>query len=107
LDTACSLALLQEVINSTGRKEHRRPEQGVFNTLPGKSIAIPLPFPPTSGRMSGLGEERRNSGTLNIRNEEGKMVALKAYRKAKGLCFKCGENGVRCIGMPLVYHYIY
>lgn len=42
--------------------------------------------------MLGMGEDHRVSNPTGSRTEESKMDVLKAYRKAKGLCFKCGER---------------
>jgi hypothetical protein len=83
LDTTCSLALLQEeVMTSTGRKEQRKFDAGLFNRASSKSGPLPLPLPP------GLGN--RSVG-FPVKGQDNKMATLKAYRKAKGLCFKCGE----------------
>jgi hypothetical protein len=84
LDTTCSLALLQEeVMTSTVRKDQRKFDAGLFNRASSKSGPLPLPLPP------GLGN--RSAG-FPVKGEDSKMAALKAYRKAKGLCFKCGER---------------
>lgn len=37
-------------------------------------------------------KDRRASTSVGARGEEDKMAALKAYRKANELCFKCGER---------------
>jgi hypothetical protein len=37
-------------------------------------------------------EERQGQAYINQRGEDNKMKALKAYRRVKGLCFKCGEH---------------
>lgn len=67
---------------------------------------MPLQLPPASGsEMLGMGEDRRVSNPTGSRTEESKMVVLKAYRKAKGLCFKCGERWGHSHAVRLVYHY--
>jgi hypothetical protein len=83
LDTTCSLALLQEeVMTSMGHKDQRKFDAGLFNHASSKLGPLPLPLPPSLGN--------RSAG-FPIKGEDSKMAALKAYRKAKGLCFKCGE----------------
>lgn len=86
LDAACSLALLQEdVLMHSGRREHRRQDGGGFSkplqkgtTMVGSSLSATtnrVAYPASASRL-----------------EDSKLTALKAYRKAKGLCFKCGEK---------------
>jgi hypothetical protein len=94
-DTACSLALLQEdVLLHSGRRDGRRTEFGAYSSRPSvKPTPMPLPLPPLGGnRAVSNTEERRGHGPQQRRRDEGKLSALKAYRKAKGLCFKCGNK---------------
>lgn len=44
------------------------------------------------GRNAQSTNDRRGGTTMNPRTDDGKLSALKAYRRAKGLCFKCGER---------------
>jgi len=53
---------------------------------------------------SNPGEERKNVEANRGRTGEDKLSALKSYRKAKGLCFKCGEKwhpGHKCQNVSL------
>ncbi|RLM74197.1 hypothetical protein C2845_PM15G12530 [Panicum miliaceum] len=105
LDTACSLAILQEdVIGQTSRRDSRRMD---FSPTPRpvmKPQPLPLPLPPqapqgSAGRPSAGGTSEGRKGAAYTRNSsavskgpDARMSALMAYRKAKGLCFKCGER---------------
>jgi hypothetical protein len=94
LDTACSLAMLQEdVLMHTGKRENRRVEISGYSKPPGKpnsvgvnSVAdlVSRGFPPYG--------EHRNTTSSGHKAEENKLAALKSYRRAKGLCFKCGKK---------------
>ena len=91
LDTACSLALLQEeVTGDFSKKEVKRVEflspvkqVGKFN-----SVTSPKnPSPPVSSEDRRAGDYTR---TPNNQSLENKLSALMKFRKAKGLCYKCG-----------------
>lgn len=106
LDTTCALGLLQEVLSNMGKREFKRFESVSFARLPSRAGPMPLQLPPASGsEMLGMGEDHRVSNPTGSRTEESKMVVLKAYRKAKGLCFKCGERWDHSHGVRPVYHY--
>jgi hypothetical protein len=94
LDTACSLAILQEdVLLKMGRREVKRPEFSSLARPPAKAVPMPLPLPPAiATRTSGTTEDRKSSGRYQNRGEDSKLSALRDYRRAKGLCFKCGER---------------
>jgi hypothetical protein len=94
LDTACSLAILQEdVLLHMGRREFRRPEFSCVSRTPVKAVPMPLPLPPVvATRISGTTEDRKSSGRYQSRGEDRKLSALRDYIRAKGLCFKCGER---------------
>lgn len=80
LDAAYDLALLHEELG-----------EGVtpMNSYMGsRSGAFPLPLPP-KGRQF---DDKRVSDTLKPVPTEDKWSALRTFRKAKGLCFVCGEH---------------
>lgn len=91
LDTACSLALLQEEV-----------ADGVFRDMPSSQAPrpldnnkfhgapLPLPQPPTRIVAPTGATDRR--GTEGARADNSKLKALRDYRRAHGLCFKCGEH---------------
>lgn len=91
LDTACSLALLQEevvdgVFRDASPSHAPRPPDVHKNS----SIPLPLPPPPTRVAVSAGATDRR--GTEGARADNSKIKALRDYRRAPGLCFKCGER---------------
>jgi hypothetical protein len=94
LDTACSLAMLQEdVLQHTRHREIKRSDFSNFSRTQTKSTPMPLPLPPFPvTRVSGATEERRSQQQHQNKGEDSKLSTLRAYRRAKGLCFKCGER---------------
>ncbi len=91
LDTACSLALLQEVSEPLKRKEFRRVDSNPWNKPPPKN-PLPLPLPPATDKSTpGITTEDRRLGAT-FRSTEDKMATLRAYRRARGLCDKCVEK---------------
>lgn len=97
LDTACSLALLQEeVLDSAKRREYRRSDQRILPKHPGPPrSALPLPLPPRGDKLPPviLPEERKLIDSTKSISE--KLSALKSYRRAKGLCDLCAEKWSR------------
>lgn len=88
LDTASTLAILQEeVLLGTSCKENRRVEVPVKSSLKmnnysyNQRLLEPIP-----------GEDRRPPGSSRSKPQNEKVAALMAYRKAKGLCYKCGAR---------------
>jgi hypothetical protein len=94
LDTTCSLAMLQEdVLLHTGHREMRRTDFSNFNFSPVKPAPMPLPLPPVANhRTTGNTGERRGSVQTTNKGDDGKLTTLRDYRRARGLCFKCGEK---------------
>ncbi|XP_073357893.1 uncharacterized protein [Aegilops tauschii subsp. strangulata] len=92
LDTACALALLQEEVADGGRAEPLRqhlprpPEAQIRANGP-----LPLPPPPTRPNATAPGATDRR-GTEAARVDTTKLKTLRDYRRARGLCFKCGEQ---------------
>lgn len=83
LDTACSLALLQEeALEGVVQSGVRRQDSGVYV----KSRPTPTPVLPTRTTS----EDK--VGAKSVRTREDKLLALKSYRRSKGLCFKSGER---------------
>ena len=90
LDTACSLALLQEEV-----ADGDLPYMRFSNTNQGPSHAVrstppsffSRPVTPVDGS-----EDRRGTDAARATSETSKIAALHQFRRAKGLCFKCGER---------------
>ncbi|CAD6218216.1 unnamed protein product [Miscanthus lutarioriparius] len=85
LDTACTVALLQEESASTTA---RVPRMGDWSSSSKSSsiprTALPLPLPPTRQDQNTSMAQAAPSVT------DAKLAAIKSYRRALGLCFKCG-----------------
>lgn len=109
LDTASSLALLQEGLTiDLSRKEVKRNEGGanfrVHNTktYSPSFVSSSATHSPSSSRNSlsyASPEEKRAVESQKSVSMEDKLTALRAYRKAKGLCYKCGmrwNSGHKC-----------
>lgn len=96
LDTACSLALLQEeAVKPTWHKEFKRSDGPSF--IKPSFIRGPLPLPPPP-RPAPPGapankqhpEERRpDHRRVSV---DDKLQSLCSYHKARGLCMRCGEK---------------
>ena len=94
LDSACVLAALQEeVADSSRRREFRRPDP----LIPPKSSArgplpLPAPRPPLPPSPTPATDRRGVESVRSSTSPEAKAAALRAYRRAMGLCHKCGEK---------------
>lgn len=96
LDTACSLAALQEDVGDGLRRERFIYEP---QSAPTSKADVPLPLPPpprATAPAPRTAEDRRSIEAARAGHGapagNGKVAALKAWRKARGLCFKCGER---------------
>jgi len=87
LDTASSLAILQEEV-LLGYPS-MNPRKTDFNSDYKQATQMGFSGSIAKGSESASHDKRvTNPGKRKVHNE--KLVALMAYRKAKGLCFKCG-----------------
>lgn len=108
LDTACTLALLQEEVSEQGNhREYRTSENSLFPKTATIKGALPLPPPPP----------RPNHPPLAARPAEATKLAtyvpplddrftLRSYNKARGLCVRCGEKwapGHKCSPVPQLH----
>lgn len=95
LDTAFVLAKLQEEVGDW-RRDSRKPE----SSFPHKAFSktpFPLPLPPKAS--SSKQDDSAPVSVSQARSADDKLAPLMAYRKAKGLCYKCGlpyTRGHRC-----------
>jgi hypothetical protein len=77
LDTACSLALLQEEAETSWRREYRKPDF-LFKVKP-SSVATPLPLPaPPLKQNKEVKPYVGQSADAGV-NTDNKMAALRAY----------------------------
>lgn len=100
LDTACSLALVQEEVQDGVRPDYGRFVEPVLRTAP--RIPIP-PVPhhqprpmttPAAVDRHGVEAARAANPEPNRKtaSEGSPLSTLRAYRRARGLCFKCGKR---------------
>jgi hypothetical protein len=94
LVTAVDLAILQEEVLETCRRETRREFSPGYRPIPRN--ALPLPPPPRGVPVPAprVEEKRVGEGSRHPQQED-KVAALRNYRKARGLCFTCGERWAR------------
>lgn len=90
LDTAVDLARLQEEVLEAIRRESRRPETSSSSRTTNFCSATVFPVgQPRTILAAGTRSDERMSRV------EDKVAALHAIRKAKGLCYTCGERWSR------------
>lgn len=92
LDTAVSLACLQEEVTEVLRPENKRSESSGPSRGGGKP-AWPLPLPLATARLSvgvpaGRVDDRRGTEAARAAGSDDKLAALWVYRRAKGICHK-------------------
>jgi hypothetical protein len=89
LDTACSLALLQEEVSEgDSASPPKQPDQRYIR-VPTKNYSPPHQM--AASRPPSRADDHRSSDTSRASADE-RITALRAYRCAKGLCYKCGER---------------
>jgi len=84
MDDACVLALFQEELVDPS---HRKSPSRAVPMLPQASVPNRGGRAPAGGAVAG--EERRPRGV------EDKLNTLRSYRRARGLCIRCGEKWSR------------
>ena len=92
LETAVSLALLQEEIGEEGDKLHSYNRNNAFARVNSKAFASSTFSAATKIRPSSTPEEKKTTEGAKHTTSAQKFQALKAYRRAMGLCFWCGEK---------------
>ena len=95
LDTACVLALLQEeVLDRNKSCDFPRAD---YSARSSAKVPLPLPLPPLSDKNlpQSASDGLRVPDPCRSRVSDDKLSALRAYRRAKGLCVKCAEKWSR------------
>lgn len=108
LETAVALAELQEEVIDMVRQDQeaafntkgQSPRTGKFMARPPMPVAMPFPSVISKGAPASPGagamDGRRNPDNARIpiasSSVDDKLRTLRAYRKARGLCFTCGER---------------
>ncbi|WVZ90409.1 hypothetical protein U9M48_036715 [Paspalum notatum var. saurae] len=96
LDHACSLALLQEEAASPSyRRDFRKSSTGMFNRHASAAGSLTLPGQQVSKVDKPVIEDSHRGEGFKRSVDQEKMAALRAYRRARGLCDKCAEKWSR------------
>ncbi|WVZ88489.1 hypothetical protein U9M48_035006 [Paspalum notatum var. saurae] len=92
LDSACVLAMMQEeVVEANRRAEYRKPEGN--GTLSKSWKGAPHPqLPARPGVGAATAEELKRTDNDRGQARDDKLAALRAFRRAKGLCQRCAEK---------------
>ena len=92
LDTACSLALWQEEALEPGRRRDVRRTDGFSLSKAPASKSVSSPGRP----VVSIADDKRQPDDRRIPprppNVDEKLQTLRSYRKARGLCIRCGER---------------
>jgi hypothetical protein len=88
LDTACTLALLQEEEATSHHRETSKPDAAFIPKPQSNATPLSLPSPPSWDKsLGGKGDEAKcNTDTTRPSPVDSKVAALHVYRRAKGLC---------------------
>jgi hypothetical protein len=94
-DTAMRLALLQEEVGTTSNQ--RAPRGGDWPAayqprLPAAATPLPLPPPPPHNDQEAVQATPTVAAAVNAPPTNQTLVAVKAYRRALGLCYKCNAK---------------
>jgi hypothetical protein len=97
LDTACTLALLQEEAAEPGRRKKIKKSDGFpFAKPPAAWGALPLPPPPPRPALPPALADMKPPEERRIINKpasmDDKLQSLRVYRCACGLCVRCAEK---------------
>lgn len=90
-DTACVLAQLQEDVTSQVYRKDNRRQVYTAAIKPVFKQAHVLPLPPVKPDKSPLPHTEETKG----RSLEEKLAALRAFKRARGLCERCADKWVR------------
>lgn len=97
LDTAVSMACTQEdTLEMHRRNGSRRYDPSSVGRSSGRT-AFPLLTPPgkTAPPLNGRAEEKRGAEPAKTGVADDRLAALRAYRRSRTLCVKCGDKWFR------------
>lgn len=103
LDTACSLALLQEAAESSRHPESAR---GVYSSASQSSMKAALTTSSGWEQSRGGVNDHTKPVVTSTTTQESKVASLRAYRRAKGLCQFCAKNGTKVTTNTVQLHAI-
>lgn len=91
LDSACTLALLQEeALEPDHRREFKKSDTSIFSKT--TNIKGALPLPPALPRPHVATDEKKVAPAVAGSSTDDKLSASCSYRKARGLCIRCGDK---------------
>lgn len=90
LNTACSLALLQEEVAGPLAAQQQRGGDWYAAYKPNFAARRPLPQPLPPPRADKAPQQA--AATPAVQQQDVKLAALKSYRHALSLCYKCGNK---------------
>lgn len=106
LDSACTLALLQEeALDQGGCKEFKCSEASPFSRTATIKGALPLPPPPCRPPAPPATIDDKRAAPKHTSIDD-KLSTLRSYRRARGLCIRCGDKwapGHRCAPVPQIH----
>ena len=91
-DSACALVLLQEEVAGPVMAKPTFGGDWYSAYEPSSSAWMPLPLPPPLPRPEKPAPATTTSPTSTTSSADAKLAALKTYRCALGLCYKCGNK---------------
>jgi len=99
LDTACALASLQDEVGDPPKlRDFKRPAYSSFTAAPVKG---PHPLPsPAQFDKSKPAVDSKSPVSVQPSSDQDKLTALKAYHRAMGQCYKCGDKWSRGHSCP-------
>lgn len=101
-----ALAILQEELGEAGGSLVSKDGKKLGDHAARIKSAYPLPLPPPKFVHAGKGDDKRTAEVPKVANSSDKLVALKAYRRAQGLCYVCAENGLLLTSVQDQYSYM-
>lgn len=91
LDSACTLALLQEeALEPSHRRDFKKYDTSIFTKT--TNIKGALPLPPPLPRAHVATNEKKGAYAVPSSSTDDKLSALRSYWKARGLCIQCVDK---------------
>jgi hypothetical protein len=92
LDTAATLALLQEEVSLASLSRPSRTGDWSSSTRPTPAPRLPLPLRPLPRADKLAPVQLGAEFSLATLSVDSKLVAIKSYHRAMGLCYKCSAK---------------
>lgn len=87
--TAIYMALVQEEVGgSVASRQYPKQDWSSSSKIPARQ-PLPLPTPPRTNKSVVPGSA---ADTTSVSSADSKLAAVKAFRRAMGLCYRCGEK---------------